>query len=281
VAEKVVGNVSDTARWVAVYRAWESARPDALFKDPLAERLAGERGRAIAALAPRQARNGWPMIARTRLIDDLVLSSLAEGCDRVVNLAAGFDTRPYRLELPAELSWVEVDLPALVAEKEGLLAGETPRCRLTREQADLADPRARTAVLERATAGASRALVITEGLLIYLEAEVVRSLARDLLGRGAIRHWLLDLASPVIAAMVTKGMGEHLANAPLRFAPPEGIAFFEALGWRVRDMPSIFHEAVRFRRVPLLLRPFALLPKPDPRNVGRARWSAVIRLERP
>ena len=60
-----MANVSDTARWVAVYRAWESARPDALFKDPLADRLAGDRGRAIAALAPRQARSGWPMIART------------------------------------------------------------------------------------------------------------------------------------------------------------------------------------------------------------------------
>src|SRR5262249_23119204 len=33
-------NVSDTARWVAVYRAMESARPDALFHDPYAERLA-------------------------------------------------------------------------------------------------------------------------------------------------------------------------------------------------------------------------------------------------
>jgi O-methyltransferase involved in polyketide biosynthesis len=45
-----VSNVSDTARWVAVYRAWESARPDALFDDPYAQSLAGERGQAIAAL---------------------------------------------------------------------------------------------------------------------------------------------------------------------------------------------------------------------------------------
>lgn len=39
-----VTGVSDTARWVAVYRAWESARPDALFHDPFAQRLAGDRG---------------------------------------------------------------------------------------------------------------------------------------------------------------------------------------------------------------------------------------------
>jgi O-methyltransferase involved in polyketide biosynthesis len=54
----LVSNVSDTARWVATYRAWETARPDALFRDPLAARLAGERGQAITAMMPKQARSG-------------------------------------------------------------------------------------------------------------------------------------------------------------------------------------------------------------------------------
>ena len=90
-AEPLVSNVSDTARWVAVYRAWESARRDALFFDPFADRLAGERGRAIAARAPRQVRTGWPMVVRTRLMDDPVLASVRDGCDRVLDLAAGFD----------------------------------------------------------------------------------------------------------------------------------------------------------------------------------------------
>jgi len=82
-AEPLVTNVSDTARGVAVYRAWESARPDALFKDPYADRLAGERGRAIAAPMPRQARSGWPMVIRTLLMDELIAASVREGCDRV------------------------------------------------------------------------------------------------------------------------------------------------------------------------------------------------------
>src|SRR6185312_5485152 len=102
-----IDNISDTARWVAVYRAWETARPDALFRDPFAERLAGERGRAIAAVTPRAAVTGWSAVTRTKLIDDLVLDSIAHGCDRVLNLAAGFDTRPYRLALPRALTWIE------------------------------------------------------------------------------------------------------------------------------------------------------------------------------
>jgi methyltransferase (TIGR00027 family) len=279
-AEPLVSHVSDTARWVAVYRAWESARPDALFKDPFADRLAGERGRAIAAAAPRQARSGWPMIMRTKLIDDLVIASIGEGCDVVLNLAAGLDTRPHRLGLPASLSWIEADLPALVDEKDRLLAGEKPFCSLARVKVDLSDSSARGAFLDGSIRGATKALVITEGLLAYLDDEVVRSLARDLAARPAIRWWILDVASPAILKMMQRGMGEHLAGAPLKFAPPDGIGFFESLGWKARDIHSIFRAAVRFRRLPLLLRPFALFPEPDPRKPGNNRWSAVVRFER-
>ncbi|PYL79494.1 MAG: SAM-dependent methyltransferase, partial [Verrucomicrobia bacterium] len=57
--------MSDTARWVAVYRARESERPDAVFRDPFAQRLASERGQQIAALMPFAEKNSWPFVART------------------------------------------------------------------------------------------------------------------------------------------------------------------------------------------------------------------------
>src|SRR6185369_9721539 len=103
-----ISHISDTARWVAVYRARESLRPDAAFHDPLAARLAGERGEELAATMKPPATFGAAMVARTRIIDDLISVCLAEGCDAVVNLAAGLDTRPYRLALPKDLPWVEV-----------------------------------------------------------------------------------------------------------------------------------------------------------------------------
>ena len=279
-AEPLVSNVSDTARWVAVYRGWESARPDALFRDPYADRLAGERGRAIAAVAPRQARNGWPMVTRTKVIDDLIQTSVEQGCDRVLNLAAGLDTRPYRLALPETLHWIEADLPAMIEEKETLLAGEKAACRLSRERVDLADAAQRAAFLDRGLAGAARGLVITEGLLGYLDDDAVRQFGRDLAARPAIRWWILDLASPAILQMMQRGMGGHLANAPLKFGPANGVAFFEELGWQAREIRSIFHEAVRFHRLPFLFRVFTLLPAADPRRLGKARWSGVVRFER-
>jgi methyltransferase (TIGR00027 family) len=277
-SQPLVSNVSDTARWVAVYRAWESTRPDALFRDPFAERLAGERGIAIAKLMPRQARSGWPIIVRTKLIDDLVLSSLMEGCDCVVNLAAGLDSRPYRMALPPELRWIEVDFPAMVEEKQRLMADARPVCRLTRRGLDLSDAAARAVLFDEIAETTGRALVITEGLLLYMNEEVVRALALDLADRPGIRWWMFDLASPNLLQMMQKTMGTQLVNAPMRFAPADGVAFFEALGWTAQDVRSFLREAVRLHRLPWFLRPFSLFPEPNPRRLGNARWSAVIRL---
>jgi methyltransferase (TIGR00027 family) len=275
-----ISNVSDTARWVAVYRAQESARPDALFHDPFAQLLAGERGQAIAAFMPRQARNGWPMIARTKLMDDLILAMIEQGCDCVVNLAAGFDTRPYRLEVPASLRWIEADLPALTEEKEQLLKDAQPRCQLRRIKVDLADSSARVAMLKEAVGPSTNVLVITEGLLVYLDEAQVRSLAMDLGAQAGIRWWMLDLASPALLKMMEKSMGPQLVNAPMKFGPANGIAFFEDLGWRTTHIQSVLRAAARFRRLPWTLKLFGFLPEPNPRNPGRAPWSAVVQLGR-
>ena len=278
-ADSPISNISDTARWVAVYRAWESSRPDALFQDPYAQRLAGEQGRAIAKLMPRQARSGWPIVVRTKLIDDLITAAIEQGCDTVANLAAGLDTRPYRMTLPPSLRWCEVDLPALSEEKERLLADATPRCRLMRIRADLRDASERRRALREAIGSASRVLVLTEGLLVYFDPPSVEALSTDLLAEAAVRWWALDMASPAIVQMVNARMGRLLANAPMRFAPPNGIAYFESLGWKVMQAHELARTAASLHRLPWLLRPFMLLPQPNPRDLRRGRWAAVVQLE--
>ncbi|OHV04541.1 class I SAM-dependent methyltransferase [Mycobacterium talmoniae] len=273
-AEPLIANVSDTARWIAAYRAVESARPDALFADPLADRLAGERGHAIVAAAPRVS---WALIARTKLIDDLVVKAIGEGCDRVLNLAAGLDTRPYRLDLPADFGWVEADLPALLADKEQALADQTPRCQLTRRAVDLADPAARDAFLDEALAGADKALVLTEGLLMYLEPHDVAALSQSF-QRPAIAWWLLEFWGAGLKKWMTKKTAGLLDNAPFRFGAANGLAYFEELGWNPIEAESVLLAANRFHRLPFWYRVAARLPQPDPRNPGNTRWSAVTRL---
>ena len=273
----LITHVSDTARWTALYRANESARPDALFTDPLAARLAGDQGRAIVAKTPLTSRNGWWLIARTKIIDDVITRSIAEGCDRVLNLAAGLDTRPYRLDLPSDFPWVEADLPPLLAEKTQLLADQTPRCRLTRVAVDLADATARGAFFDEALDGASKALVLTEGLLMYLEDPDVVALSAAI-SRPEVAWWMLDFAGPGLKKVMNKKMSGMLQNAPFKFAPENGLAYFEDLGWRTLEFESLFMAANRFRRLPTFMRPVAWLPQPDPRHpVGRP-WSAVALL---
>jgi methyltransferase (TIGR00027 family) len=274
--DSLVSNVSDTARWVTAHRAKESARPDALFRDPLAERLAGDQGHAIIAAAPRSIRHGWWLVARTKIIDDLIVQAISEGCDRVLNLAAGLDTRPYRLDLPPDLVWVEADLAPLVAEKEQLLADQTPRCRLTRHAVDLADPKARDAFLDEALAGATKAFVLTEGLLMYLAETDVIGLSQAFQQRPEIAWWTFDFGSGGIKATMNDKTGGMMRNAPIKFGPPNGLAFFEGLGWTVTAAESLLTAARRFRRLPLLMRLAACLPQPDPRSPGDKMWSAAV-----
>ena len=275
--EPLITHVSDTARWTALHRATESARRDALFNDPFAARLAGEHGRAIVAGSPRTTRNGWWLIARTKIIDDTIIEAVADGCDRVLNLAAGLDTRPYRLDLPADFDWVEADLPGLLTEKARLLSDHAPRCRLTRTAVDLADPGARDAFFDEALDGVTRALVLTEGLLYYLDNHDVDALSQAI-KRPEVAWWMLDFGGPGLKKLMNKKMGGILENAPFKFAPENGLAYFEELGWRTVEVESSLMAAQRFRRLPLPMRLVALLPQPDPRRPGaRQPYSAVAR----
>lgn len=280
--DALIRNVSDTALWVAAYRAWESSRPDALFHDAFAAQLAGERGQKIARAMARRGGmgNGWPIITRTKIIDDYILRTIAEGCDRVLNLAAGLDTRPYRLDLPAELLWIEVDLPEILEHKQRVLQGQAPVCQLQRRGVDLSEAQARSRLFEDVSNGATQVLVISEGLLVYLDPEVVRALSKELLAHSSVRWWVTEIASPGILNRMNRGASVELASAPMKFAPDNGVAFFEEQGYKPRDLRSLFKEGARFKRVPWFLRPFALLPDADPRAPGNRPYTAVLRLER-
>src|SRR3954467_2193903 len=151
-----IENVSDTARWVAVYRAMETARPDAIFRDPFAERLAGERGRQIVGEMKQGQQMAWAMIVRTAVLDELILDRIRNGgVDTVINLAAGLDTRAWRLPLPPTLQWFDVDLPGITAYKADAMRGETPVCRYEAIAADLTSEAARADLLCR-LAGVAR-----------------------------------------------------------------------------------------------------------------------------
>ncbi len=279
--EPLIRNISDTARWVAAYRAHETERPDAVFSDPYARRLAGDRGEEIVKQMPFKAGNEWPFVARTYLFDYFVKSQVQQGVDMVVNLAAGLDSRPYRMDLPSSLKWIEVDLPGILDYKEGILAGEKPRCALERVRLDLSNVAARQELFSELGANSRKALIITEGLIGYLAPEEVGALALDLAAQPSFQGWLVDIASPGLLKMMTKQMGAKLdaAAAPFKFGPPEGPPFFTRYGWKPQDVRSLIKIAAKLKRLPLFLRIIALLPESNGAQ-GKRPWSAVCLLTR-
>jgi methyltransferase (TIGR00027 family) len=246
-----IANISDTARWVALYRAMESERPDAHFRDPYARRLAGARGEQIARALPGFQSGLWPMVVRTCLFDELIERAISQdGADTIVNLASGLDARPWRMRLPPQLRWIDVDLPEMLAYKKELLAGERPACAVESFAADLTDATARRELFARIGRGSRKTLVLSEGLLVYLTADQVAALATDLHTPESFQWWAIDIVSPPLLRRLNKQWAPTLAagRAILQFAPENGTRFFEPFGWKETEYRSTFDEGRRLKR---------------------------------
>jgi methyltransferase (TIGR00027 family) len=247
----LIQSVSDTALAVAYARALESDRPDALFKDPFARSLAGEQGKVIYQKIQGDRSIGWLVTARTIVLDNLILQSIQQdGVDTVLNLAAGLDTRPYRMALPAQLRWIEVDLPPILTYKQKKLADAQPNCKLEQIPVDLTDEQKRRDLFSDINHEASKVMIITEGLLVYLSPEQVSSLATNLYAQPSFSTWLSDLVSPLSVKIAQLRMSkEQVAeDVQFQFAPKNANRFFEPLGWRVKEERSLWHEAHRLKR---------------------------------
>lgn len=286
--EHSIRNVSDTALWVAVFRAQESERSDPLFFDPYARELAGERG---AEIAKQVGMPGWPIVVRTVALDEMILKAVEEdGFDTVLNLAAGLDTRPYRLALPATLRWIEVDLPAMVEYKREKLKDAKSFCRLERHAVDLADVAARRALFTKLGAAADKLLVVTEGLLIYLDPEEVKTLAADLHQPPAFKRWLMDIASPSLLKMLARRGTTRADNTlpgsdsvQFKFAPAEHLEFFRPYGWKPGEYRDTATEARRLKRfeIPFMFKLMGTLMSLHPRIRAKMRtFSGIAALER-
>ena len=247
-----IRDVADTAMWVAYYRAKETERPDAMFRDPLAKLLVGERGERIArSFGPLGKYTEWTVLSRTVNIDDFISEAVAQGVDAVLNLGAGLDTRPYRMELPGSLLWIEADFAPVIEYKEAKLSAHKPRCQLERVALDLADDTARRSLLSSVVRRAHKLLVLTEGVVPYLTEDEVASLAEDLGAEPRFAFWVLEYFTPAAYPYLKlAGRSRRMANAPFQFFPADWPAFFERHGWKIQELRFPLTVARRFARKP-------------------------------
>ncbi len=251
---ELIEHVSDTAFWVAYYRWLETQRPDALFKDPLSIKLVGDRGAKLAKHMGIERAMAWSMALRTWIIDRYIAEQVAEGCDGFINLGAGLDTRPYRLDLPKDFNWIEVDFQHVIDYKNEVLKDDLPVCRLQRIACDLSDDTARSALLADLNGTGRRLCVLTEGVIPYLRNEAVSALARDLRQQDHIIRWISDYFSPLFHRMSARGrLKRRLAqNAPFHFNPGQNLddwpRFFAQTGWEIEQMRYSGDEGVKIGR---------------------------------
>ena len=264
-AEKVIKHVSDTAFWIAAFRAEETDKPAPLFKDPFAKKLAQEKGFRIAKSMGNVARMRWQVSVRTRLIDELILRAISQGVDVILNLGTGLDTRPYRLDLPHSLHWVEADFAGIIDYKSEMLKDDTPRCNLSRVAVDLTQDHLREKLLQDVSKKGRSVLVLTEGVIPYLSVEQGASLADALHRQENFHFWILDYTGKFFEQLYKQGKMKLENNEPFLFFPENWEKFFEEHHWKVSDMRYMFAEGLRLGRpapTPLLYKIFGIfVPK--------------------
>jgi len=262
--DSAITNVSDTAMWVATYRAMESERADALFHDPFARLLAGERGKKIAATMVYPRVMEWILAIRTVAIDRLIKDTISLGIDTVVNLGAGLDTRPYRMDLPEGLHWIEVDLPQMIQYKTEKLAQEKPVCRLERIAADLSDAPLRRHIFERIGSECRNALIITEGVVPYISSRDAAALSEDLFAVPSFSYWIQDFRQGGVQRYSSRRLRRLFKDSPFRFDEVDWLGFFTKQGWTIREKRFSAVESERVnRRLPF---PFSVLMYVMPRK---------------
>ncbi|WP_367130782.1 MULTISPECIES: SAM-dependent methyltransferase [Streptomyces] len=233
--------VSYTSQWTAAARALESERSDALFVDPLARALAEPKG---FELLDHYGGGGLVefVAVRTRYLDDAINDAVKKGIRQVVLIAAGMDTRAYRLSLPDDVTVYEVDHQALIDEKEKRLAqlgSPAPTVTLQRVGADLAGDW--SASLRAAGFDTTLpTLWIPEALLFFLTEEQSATLMRTFAANSAPGSQVaVDILSKALLRSPATQIFLSSLNEdgiPWLFGTDEPEEFMAGTGWTVREL---------------------------------------------
>jgi O-methyltransferase involved in polyketide biosynthesis len=143
--------------------------------------------------------NQFLVALRAKQLDDWANDFLRRNPDAVVlHLGCGLDSRAFRLDVPAGVSWFDVDVPEVIALRRRLY-DEGPG--YTMIGSSVTDP----GWLDQVPANRP-ALIVAEGLLMYLTETEIRDVLQRLTDRFGAGELLADLLSP---------WGPRFSNSPL------------------------------------------------------------------
>jgi methyltransferase (TIGR00027 family) len=228
--------LGSTARWTASVRAMESAREDRLFHDPWAAALAGKEGDEW--IKQRSADSVAPIVLRTRFFDDFLQRITTQnGIRQVVLMAAGLDTRAFRLSWPDQTRLIELDHPSVLKYKEQVLgtAGAQPACVRQIIEVDLTDPWGE-ALTEAGFDPRQPSGWLLEGFLFYLSNQSITHILDEVTCLAAPGSWMgFDIMNSItLTSPLTRQWVEMQANLGASWIgtmdDPEG--FLTRRGWK-------------------------------------------------
>ena len=240
--------VARTAFYCCVIRADDAASADPLCGDTFAVRFVDDEVRRDVTPATRLKHPAISNVARHRMVDDIVRDALASDRNRrIILLGAGFDTRAYRMQGGR---WFELDDPPLLAFKESRLpAAEAP------------NPVQRIPVVFQSDtpdryigqlAGDDHALVILEGVSMYLSDQALRDVAGALMRHLPNGTLVCDLMSAAFARRFGRPLQRAFRSLGATFGnqSPQPSQIFVNAGMQVRARHSIVRRAKQAGRVP-------------------------------
>ncbi len=256
--------LGSTAGWTAAMRASESQREDRLFHDPWAALLAGkaeERWAKTAAAA--QVNNSFMIAVRTRFFDDFLLRIATEHQIRqVVLMAAGMDTRAFRLSWPEQMRLFELDQPQVLEYKEQILAssGAIPTCEHKIIKVDLTDPWTET-LPEAGFDPRQPSAWLLEGFLLFLPTTSEIRILDEVTSLSAPGSWIgFDaINSEMLTSEWTRPWIEAVAKAgvPRQGVLDEPEAFMAERGW-LATLHQPGEEHVNYGRWPYPVMPLSM-----------------------
>jgi methyltransferase (TIGR00027 family) len=239
----ITTSVGSTALFVAASRALEARKSDPLAVDRYAEvfcrAVGGEWGDLFDGAATDHILHsdfGEQFVnfqgARTRYFDAYFAAASAAGVRQVVLLAAGLDSRAYRLPWPDGTVVYELDQPRVLDFKTGVLAahGDQPRAQRREIAVDLRDDWA-AALRAGGFDPARPSAWLAEGLLMYLPAAAQQALFAGIDALSVPNSWAAVEESVPMPAEVFESKREEE-----RAAGDEGTFF--TLVYNERHAPA-------------------------------------------
>lgn len=233
--KRIADLLSSTAFWTASVRALESGREDRLFNDPWADILAGQVG--AAWIRQRSKASVLPIVLRTRYFGDFLQQTAAnENIKQVVFMAAGLDTRAYRLEWPEGTRIYELDQSTVFDHKEQVLksAGAAPACTRQAIGIDLTG-HWEDALVMTGFNPQTESIWLLEGFLFYLPKEAITRIIKRVDNLSAPGSWMgFDIINSItLTHPLTKGWADMQAasGAPWIGTMDDPIRFLADRGW--------------------------------------------------